>query len=144
MKKMKYEEEKKIYVSFCGSYCRTCDWFTGKIGKTAKEMLKIVEEQNGFEYLFKDKIDSKNLTRALGFLSKTSICSGCKAGGGAPDCQIRKCCLEKGFDNCDECKKFPCQTLRENPGVIKFHTIENLQEIKRIGIEKWINQQMNL
>jgi len=75
MKKMRYEEEKKIYVSFSGSYCRTCDWFTGKIGKTAI---------------------------------------------------------------------FPCQTLRENPGVIKFHTIENLQEMRRIGTESWIKKQLNL
>lgn len=48
---MRYEEEKRMYVPFCGSYCRTCDWFTGKIRETAKEMLKIVEKQNCFELM---------------------------------------------------------------------------------------------
>jgi len=27
---MNYNEEKKRYLSFCGSYCHTCNWFTGK------------------------------------------------------------------------------------------------------------------
>ena len=140
---MRYEEEKRMYVSFCGSYCHTCDWFTGKIKNTAKRMLQIVEEYDGFKRILKGKVDPKDLVEGLRLLSETSICSGCKAER-RERCEIVKCCTEKGFDHCDECTEFPCKTLKENPGVIKFHTIENLQEMRKIGIQRWIDKQWQL
>lgn len=39
---MNYEEEKRRYISYCGSYCHICDWHTGKIKRkfqTALDML---------------------------------------------------------------------------------------------------------
>ncbi len=137
---MRYEEEKRRHLSFCGSYCHTCDWFTGRIKKTAKEMLEIVEEYDGFRRILEGKVDPENFMEGLRLLSETSICSGCKAEM-RERCEIVGCCVEKGFDHCDECAEFPCETLKEKPGVIKFHTIENLQEIRKIGIQEWIDKQ---
>jgi hypothetical protein len=135
-----YEGEKKTHVSFCGSYCHTCDWFTGKIKNMAKQMLKIVEEYDGFKRVLKGKVDPEALMTGLRLLAETSICSGCKTET-RERCKIVVCCVSKGFDHCDECKDFPCQTLKENPGVIKFHTIENLLEMKKIGVKEWIDRQ---
>ena len=140
---MDYEEEKKRYVSFCGSYCRTCDWFTGKIRGTFQSALDMVEEY-GFRKLLVGKVDIENLKQGLKILANSSIDSGCKAEAEEnPEdrCKIRQCCFKKGFDLCNECSDFPCDLLKSNPGVIKFHCIENLQEIKEKGIKPWIDRQ---
>lgn len=61
---MNYEEEKKRYVSFCGSYCHTCDWHTGKIRKTFQNALIIVEEYV-FKKFLKEKVDIENFKFSL-------------------------------------------------------------------------------
>jgi len=141
-----YEEEKKKYVSFCGSYCRTCDWFTGKIRGTFQSALGMLEEY-GFRRLLEGKVDVENLKEGLSILANTSIDSGCKAEiAKNPEddrCKIRQCCYQKGLDLCSECTEFPCDLLKSNPGVIKFHCIENLMEIKEKGIEYWIDKQLS-
>lgn len=99
-----------------------------------------MEEYDGFRRILEGKVDPENFMEGLRLLSETSICSGCKAEM-RERCEIVGCCVEKGFDHCDECAEFPCETLKEKPGVIKFHTIENLQEIRKIGIQEWIDKQ---
>ncbi len=141
-----YEEEKKRYVSFCGSYCRTCDWFTGRIRSTFQAALDMVEDY-GFRKWLEGKVDVENLKEGLRVLANTSIDSGCKADiAENPEddrCNIRQCCHQKGFDLCCECPSFPCDLLKSNPGVVKFHCIENLVEIKEKGIKHWVDKQMD-
>ena len=141
---MDYEEEKKRYVSFCGSYCHTCDWFTGKIRRTFQAALDMVETYR-FRRLLEGKINIENFKLALEILANSGICSSCKAEiKERPEedrCRIRQCCSRKGYDLCNECPEFPCNLLKNNPGVIKFHCIENLMEIEEKGIEHWINKQ---
>jgi hypothetical protein len=140
---MDYDEEKKRYVSFCGSYCRTCDWFTGNIRRTFQSALNTVEEI-GFRKILEGKVDVENLRSGLRILANSTIDSGCKTEAKMnPEdrCKIRQCCLKKGFDLCIECGDFPCELLKNNPGVIKFHCIENLQEMKDTGIERWLDKQ---
>jgi len=141
---MDYDGEKKRFMSFCGSYCHTCDWFTGKIRKTFQSALDMIEGY-GFRRLLEKKIDIENLKKGLKILSNSGICSGCKteiAKNPKEDrCKIRQCCSQKGYNLCIECADFPCGLLKSNPGVIKFHFIENLMEIKEKGIENWINKQ---
>lgn len=140
---MNYEKEKMIHISYCGSYCHTCDWFTGKIKKTAKDALDMIKYYDGFKRLLEKKVDMDNLLLGLQILSDTAICSGCKAEAGRDNdrCKIRQCCFNKGLSLCSECKDFPCQILKTNPGVIKFHTLDNFKEMKQKGIQKWIDQQ---
>lgn len=142
---MNYEEEKRRYVSFCGSYCRTCDWFTGRIRSTFQSALDMVEEY-GFRKWLEGKVDIENMKEGLRILANAEIDSGCKADiADNPEddrCNIRQCCYQKGFDLCCECPSFPCNLLKNNPGVIKFNCIENLQEIKDKGIKHWIDKQL--
>lgn len=143
---MNYEEEKRRYVSFCGSYCRTCDWFTGKIRSTFQSALDLVDEYGGFGRWLEGRVDIEHFREGLRILANTSIDSGCKADiAENPEddrCEIRQCCFQKGFDLCSECSEFPCELLESNPGVIKFGCIENLRQIKEKGIEYWINGQL--
>ncbi len=143
---MNYEEEKRRYVSFCGSYCRTCDWFTGRIRRTFQTALEMVEAY-GFGKWLDGKVDTGNLKEALKILANLPIDSGCKADiAENPEddrCKIRQCCFQKGLDLCNECPEFPCDLLKSNPGVTKFHCIENLIEIKEKGIKYWIDRQLD-
>lgn len=143
---MNYEEEKRRYVSFCGSYCRTCDWFTGRIRRTFQTALEMVEAY-GFGKWLDGKVDTGNLKEALKILANLPIDSGCKADiAENPEddrCKIRQCCFQKGFDLCNECAEFPCDLLKSNPGVIKFHCIKNLVQIKEKGIKYWIDRQLD-
>ncbi len=141
---MNYEEEKRRYVSFCGSYCRTCDWFTGKIKKTFQSSLAMLE-QYGFKRLLEGKVDYENLRLGLQILASSTIDSGCKAeiarSAEEDRCKIPQCCSGKGLALCSECVQFPCELLKTNPGVIRFHCIDNLNEIKQKGIKYWIDKQ---
>lgn len=101
-------------------------------------------EKLGFKKYLEGKVDIGNFKLALRILAKTPIGPGCKAEArDNPNdrCQIRQCCYKKGFDLCCECAEFPCELLKTNPGVIKFHCIENLQEIKEKGMKHWIDRQ---
>ena len=141
---MNYEEEKKRYISFCGSYCHTCDWFTGQIRRTASSALGMLEEY-GFKKLLAGRVYKGNLELGLRIIADSQICSGCKAevakDAEEDRCDIRQCCYRKGFDFCLECPSFACELLEANPGVIKFHCIENLLEIKDKGLENWVDKQ---
>jgi hypothetical protein len=139
---MDYQKEKVTHISYCGSYCHTCDWFTGKIKKTAKDCLDMIRNYDGFKKWFENKVDVNNLLLGLRILADTSICSGCKTEAGRENdrCEIRQCCFSKNLSQCDECGDFPCQILKTNPGVIKFGALKNLKEMKEKGIEKWIDQ----
>ncbi|NIN00296.1 MAG: DUF3795 domain-containing protein [candidate division Zixibacteria bacterium] len=140
---MNYEEEKKRHISFCGSYCHTCDWFTGKIRKTFRSALDMVQEY-GFKRLLEGQAERDNLVKGLEVLSQATICSGCKAEvAESPKqdrCQIRQCASGKGFELCSQCSDFPCDILKSNPGVLKFGCIENLKEIQDKGLDRWINR----
>jgi hypothetical protein len=145
-KKMNYEEEKKRYISFCGSYCHLCDWHTGRIRKTFQASLEMLGEY-GFKRLLEGQVDVDNFKLGLKTVASSGVCSGCKAEiSDNPEedrCRIRQCCFGKGFDLCVECSEFPCESLNTNPGVVKFHCIENLREIKEKGLKNWIDKQWN-
>lgn len=139
---MNYEQEKKMHISFCGSYCHRCDWHTGRIRRTAQQALDMLHEYDGFKRLLKGNVNSDTVIKGLSILAESTICSGCKAETGANErCAIRRCCSQKGFDLCSECDNFPCEILKTNPGVIKFHCLENLTSIDTIGLKQWIDQQ---
>jgi hypothetical protein len=102
-------------------------------------------DEYGFKRLLEGKVDIDNFKKGLETLADSGICSGCKAEVGKSSendrCKIRQCCYNKGFDLCSECAEFPCKLLKTNPGVTKFHCIENLMEIKEKGLEQWIDKQ---
>lgn len=142
---MNYELEKKHHISFCGSYCHLCDWHTGEIRKTFSAALHLFDDL-GLQRVLADGVDSAEFRRGLESLVRSSICPGCKAEApirkpGEHRCEIRQCCFRKGLGLCSECDDFPCKTLETNPGVIKFHCLENLTCIRNQGLEHWIERE---
>ena len=79
-----------------------------------------------------------------------SVCPGC---GGLnfkeihPSCGVLTCCVIKNeFETCADCKDFPCSRFKtDGTGCDSFVThkkmLSNLEEIKIIGIEQFVDKQ---
>jgi len=134
-------EKELDLIAYCGIYCRQCDYFTCKISVTAKGLGEVVKNHSELK-LFADAsqtFDYDNFLKGLEWLSKeVAPCIGaCKGGGGWEDCPIRKCCKKHGLKLCSECEEFPCETLNEYPT-----RVEQLSEIRKIGLETWIKKNL--
>ncbi|NIQ07757.1 MAG: DUF3795 domain-containing protein [Candidatus Korarchaeota archaeon] len=135
-----YEKESEL-IAYCGIYCRLCDYFTGRIRDSAKELLEIVKTHGELK-LFAEiakTFEFENFVKGLEWLSnKMSPCiGGCKGGGGWKECPIRKCCIDKDVRFCNECKQFPCEIIEKFP-----NRIETLKDITQFGLEDWIKKQL--
>ena len=64
--------DKKYFMSYCGSYCRLCDWHTGKIKRTFIRAAGMVNEF-GFAKLFKNDVDRENLMLGLSRIAGRGI-----------------------------------------------------------------------
>jgi len=140
---MDYEEKKRRYISFFGSYCKKCPWFTSLIRNIFKKAREVFEEY-GLNRYIEDEIDVGKFLHALEILGNLGVRSGCKAEiKQKPEedrCKIRQCAYYRGVQLCVECDNFPCDLLKSHPGVIKFGYIDNLLEIKEKGL-KWLDKQ---
>jgi hypothetical protein len=128
-------------VAYCGIYCRLCDYFSGRIRASARDLLEVAKKHSELR-LFADAsedFDYENFMKGLEWFSReVSPCvGGCKGGGGWGDCPIRKCCMKKELKACYECDSFPCETLKEYP-----KRIEELNDIKKMGLEDWIKKRL--
>ncbi len=137
-----YQKEGEL-VAYCGIYCRLCDYFTGRIRRSVRDLLEITRRHHELK-LFADTakaFDYEEFMKGLEWLSEEiSPCvGGCRGGGGWADCPIRKCSIQKGFRFCHECSEFPCPVLKKYPS-----RIEELDEIKKMGLEKWIEKRLEL
>ena len=59
-------------------------------------------------------------------------------------CQIATCAFGKGVRLCFECAEFPCDKLQAFASDGYEHhrlAVENLQQMKALGLDKWLAQQ---
>nr|MDO8099213.1 DUF3795 domain-containing protein [Candidatus Njordarchaeota archaeon] len=118
---MNYEAEKHHFISYCGSYCKLCDWFTGRIRRAAEATLDLVMGRSVLKRQLEQKgVDFANFTKGLVALTDSSICPSCKAEAkkerNAEDrCRIRQCCSNKGFILCSDCEEFRAKPLQLTP-----------------------------
>lgn len=141
---MNPNEELKRFISFCGSYCKKCPWFTGEL-RSIFQKAEFALYEYGLEKRINDKIDVNEFKKGLEILKNLGICSGCKQeikeNPEDDRCKIRQCAYRKGYDTCGDCPEFPCDMLISHPGVVKFRCIENLREIREKGISEWLKKQ---
>jgi hypothetical protein len=135
-----YDKETEL-VAYCGIYCRLCDYFSGRIRDSARDLLEVTKKHDELR-LFADAskaFDYENFMRGLEWFSREiSPCVGsCRGGGGWRNCPIRKCCIEKELRLCSECASFPCETLKKYP-----KHVEELNDIKKMGMENWIRKKL--
>jgi len=123
-------ESKKI-VGPCGLYCGSCTMYRAYHDKD----LSLLQEMPK-NYLKQLELEEANL--------KDIACEGCRSSVlfkyGA-ECSLRKCASEKGVEWCYECEGFPCNKLKDWQSYWCTPLTENLREIQKLGLEKWLEQQ---
>ncbi|MEJ5284807.1 MAG: DUF3795 domain-containing protein [Brevinematia bacterium] len=109
-------------IAFCGLDCSKCPAYIATIKNDDNERKKVAKE---WSQMFHADITPDSVN-----------CYGCKTEGKprfyycANMCEIRKCAVSKGVENCGKCKNYSCIMLEEflkNAPVAK----ENLEKMNR-------------
>lgn len=131
-------------ITYCGLYGGCCSgWYENTICVNLAKALAELVDASGCQYWMPTQIKDFSYTefrKGLDFFQKDSrvICRRCcKGGDGYPECEIRKCCEERGVDLCFECSEFPCSKIEGNTKMI-----ERAKEYKELGREKWLHRQI--
>ncbi len=93
-------------IAYCGLVCSNCPTFLA-----TKNDDDVAREKTAALYAEKFGLDLK---------PEDINCEGCKSVRGkligfCQVCEIRRCCSEKGLENCTLCDEQPCENL------VKFH-----------------------
>jgi len=135
-------------IAYCGLYCNDCHGHNGRIPDLARDLRKELREAKYdkfahfiSQYSFgKDYENYDECYKVLGAMVKFRCRKGCRAGGGSPFCNIRKCILKKEFDGCWECADFEtCKKLDFLRNVHGDAHIKNLRKIKKKGKKEYLN-----
>ena len=91
-------------VSYCGADCSKCEGYIATI-EDSNTKRKAVAEKWTVQYNTDIKPEQIN-------------CHGCKSSNAKfffteNICEIRKCNIKKGNDNCAECSEYKCDKLKE-------------------------------
>lgn len=120
-------------VGICGLYCGTCPYY-------------LAYRENDVEEL-------KRISQRLGIPTGEIRCDGCLSDKVLPQCVdcrhgFRRCANDKAVTWCFQCPELPCQRLKDfldihvvNGISHHAHVIDDLQYMKKHGIEKWIKKQ---
>jgi len=91
----------------CGISCAACDLGNGSGAEAAKKTMDYLQNFEVSEWASMvpggSEIDFDNLRKSLEWVHTYVRCQGCEQGGGPPDCVIRSCAREKGYDICTKC-----------------------------------------
>lgn len=119
-----------------------CSYFKGTKAKAAKNLLWSVERSRSLRLIAEGQkaCDFDEFMKGLRWLaSQDEPCKGCRFGGGWswwPDCPVRDCTIQKGFDFCYQWSDFPCRKLKEGPLVeFKRTIVAANNQLKTVGIE---------
>ena len=99
-------------LGYCGIDCRGfCIMGTGKMAEQARELGKNLEQfevehwKDQIEIPEGERFDFRELKKGLEWVQKYTRCPGCKAGGGPPECDIRKCSKSRKLEGCWDCSE---------------------------------------
>jgi hypothetical protein len=88
-------------IAYCGLNCSRCD---ARIATQENDAMKRKETAEKWSQIYRAEIKANQIN-----------CDGCKSKGAkflhCNNCDIRRCCLEKGVENCAACKDYICEAL---------------------------------
>jgi hypothetical protein len=136
-------------LAYCGLYCLDCVRYQDDIAENAQRLLNALKANTFDKYAEAKKRDVTSFENYNKFLdvvediTKLHCDAPCRIGGGCStfECQIVKCCKEKGYEGC-----WQCQLLGQCD---KFHFLEafhgdfpvrNSLVIREYGIEGFPNK----
>lgn len=131
-------------VCYCGVHGTTCaSWRENLTFREVASLLLRWCDAQGFPHWMPDTVKEFNFgefRKGLEFFSNNGswlVCQKCcRDGGGNPECEIRKCCRGRNLTICFECNDYPC--VKTNRPEIR----ERGEEYRRLGRQKWIEEQM--
>jgi len=133
----------KEQIGFCGIWCGSCAAGNGAIIELTKRYEKVVKNYNLEKWAPKG-FDFREFAKGLSLIQATPLCSGCRKGGGPPNCKIRICALGKGVTDCSvcdqliECRNF--EQLEKSHPKLKEDLLKIKNAERRELIEKWIGE----
>jgi hypothetical protein len=141
--------EKRL-LAYCGLYCGDCAGFSGEIADSARDLIKVLER---YEFhrtarcLFREQIgDYEGFQETLAFITELRCPKVCRArADDETDCDIRACCIERGFYACHECTDFEaCGRLEGHEALHGDACVRNLKAIQEMGLEAWVDSSERL
>lgn len=140
-------EGRKELLAYCGFYCGDCLGYTGVIADAAQSFSQVVETykfDRTAECVFPEQLrDYDKLRAMLGFMTGLRCPGVCRQGAtnsGPSGCEVRDCCIAKGFYACYECDDFEsCATLGSlHRGLHTESCLRNIRAIRAMGLEAWL------
>ena len=134
------------FDTYCGIYCGACSIMMAYKTGNKDSLASHWTEENLGAFLKAQGISiSENDSLQL-------KCHGCKTDTvfiNCKHCKIRNCAINRNMDHCFECSDYPCQLFHDtlfNKGIQQMlpHLKlieEDLDSIKDMGIEKWLEVQ---
>jgi hypothetical protein len=132
-------------ITYCGSYGGACARWSGypEFRRLVALLAEWVDAQGYQHWMPHEAIefDYAEFRKGLTFLGREDswlVCKKCcKGGDGNPECEIRKCCRERGLEICFDCSEFPCGIAGEDPALI-----ERARQYQALGKLEWLQQQV--
>ncbi len=125
-------------VTYCGLYCGLCAERV-RIPRQAAALQQAMAEE-GWPFWGHTVPGFIEFWQFLERLHTEGGCPGCRAGGGFPQCQIRVCARERGWNLCSECAGFPCGHIEALGTRYPTLTADN-RRLQTVGLEQWLCEQ---
>lgn len=119
-------------VGACGLFCGTCLIYTATILDIKNLKLQLAKE------IFIAENPEGNISKI-----KCFGCHGNKDLHWSPRCKILRCTTEKNILTCAECSEFACEKLvsfYKHYEEFEGELYNEILEIKKIGIKKWLDK----
>ena len=149
-------ETTKELVAYCGLYCKDCIRYQNSIMERAQALLDALTESDFESYVTIKRSTNRTFENYDRFMEvlrgiiRLGCDHSCRVAGGCLsfECQILRCCREKGYEGCWECKQldacdkfeflkpFSGDTPKENCSLIRQHGLSKLEE-KRYPFYVW-------
>lgn len=89
-------------IAYCGIDCAECE---GYLATQADDNAKRAEVASQWSVQYNADLKAEHIN-----------CDGCREDGRKlyfceNICEIRKCCIKKGLNNCAECDEYPCEIV---------------------------------
>lgn len=127
------------FAAPCGLYCGVCAIYIAHRDNNQKLKEKLVA-------LYKGGAPGKGTLPGSENLSADDIrCQGCLSEDQfmhCKQCEIRKCCQQKGYTGCHQCDEFPCKYIDNFPMAVGKKVILRAVPYRRkVGTEKWMEDE---
>ena len=120
---------KKVLVGACGLRCDICTMYRAYHDQNLELLTEAPEN-------FRTRLE---IPKEVKF--EDIACEGCRSSTlfkYCAECSLKDCISKKGVDWCYECEDFPCESLSDWQARWRMPVITNLNEIKKMGVEKWL------